>query len=74
MDSKQIDTAMRNRTPVMYDDKRYVRILEYVSWYNEHGERKLSAVLLEKDKCTLRVPAEKVEEYNYEAERSTQTD
>lgn len=62
MDSKQIDTAMRRKTPVMYNDQRYVRILEYVMWYDKHGKRQLSAVLLGEQNYTVRVPAEKVEE------------
>lgn len=62
MDSKQIDTAMRNKTPVMYNGQRYVRILEYVMWYDNQGKRKLSAVLLSEQNYTVRVPSEKVEE------------
>lgn len=64
MDSKQIDTAMRNRTPVMYDGKRYVRILEYVMWYDAQGKRKLSVVLLADGNYSVRVPAEKAEVCN----------
>lgn len=62
MDSKQIDTAMRNKTPVMYNGQRYVRILEYVMWYDKQGKRHLSAVLLGEQNYTVRVPSEKVEE------------
>lgn len=64
MTSKEIDTAMRNRTPVMYDGKRYVRILEYVMWYDNSGIRKLSVVLLADGNYSVRVPAEKVEVYD----------
>lgn len=60
MDSKQIDTAMRNRSPVMYDGVRYARILEYVSWYDDLGKHRLSVVLLGRN-CTNKVPADKVE-------------
>lgn len=62
MDSKQIDTAIRNKTPVMYNGQRYVRILEYVMWYDKQGKRQLSAVLLGDQNYTVRVPSEKVEE------------
>lgn len=62
MDSKQIDTAMRNKTPVMYNGQRYVQILEYVIWYDKQGKRQLSAVLLGEQNYTVRVPSEKVEE------------
>lgn len=62
MDSRQIDVAMRNRTPVTYNGQKYVRILEYISWYDEQGKRNLSAVLLADGNYTVRVPAEKVEE------------
>lgn len=62
MDSKQIDAAMRNQTPVMYDGKRYERIIEFISWYDSRRKRQLSAVLLADGNYTVRVPAEKVEE------------
>lgn len=62
MDSRQIDTAMHNRTPVMHNGQKYIRILEYVSWYDAQGKRNLSAVLLADGNYTVRVPAEKVEE------------
>lgn len=62
MDSKQIDAAMRNKTPVMYNGQRYVRILEYVMWYDKQGKRKLSAVLLGEQNYTIKVPSEKVED------------
>lgn len=62
MDSKQIDAAMRNKTPVMYNDQRYIRILEYVMWYDKQSKRQLSAVLLGEQNYTVRVPSEKVEE------------
>lgn len=60
MDSAQIDAAMRNRLPVVYDGKRYDRIIEYVSWYDTNGNRRLSAVLLQ-GRTSYRVPAERVE-------------
>ncbi len=62
MDSKQIDTAMRNRTPVIYNGERYARILEYVLWYDKQGKRQLSVVLLdEQGNYSVRVTADKVE-------------
>ncbi len=61
MDSKQIDKAMRNRTPVIYNGERYARILEYVLWYNKQSKRKLSVVLLaEQGNYSVRVLADKV--------------
>ena len=60
MDSKEIHAAMRKRLPVMYEGKRYDRIIEYVSFYDKSGQRQLSAVLLQ-GRTSFRVPAEKVE-------------
>lgn len=60
MDSKEIDAAMRNRLPVVYDGRRYDRILEYVSWYDDKKTRQLSVGLL-LGRTLHRVPADKVE-------------
>lgn len=60
MDNKQVDHAMRNRLPVVYDGKRYDRILEFVSSYDENGNRRLSVGLLQ-GRTLHRVPADKVE-------------
>jgi len=60
MDSKQIDMAMKNRLPVIYDGTRYDRIIEYVCWYDNNGKRRLSVVLL-KDRCSVRVPTDRVQ-------------
>ena len=60
MDSKQIDTAMRLRLPVIYEGKRYDRIQEYVSWYDAYGHRRLSCGLVA-GRHLVRVAAEKVE-------------
>lgn len=60
MDSKQIDAAMRDKLPVVYDGKRYDRIQEYVSWYDNTGHRRLSCGLV-LGRHLVRVPAEKVE-------------
>lgn len=60
MDSKQIDAAMRERIPVVYDGKKYERIIEYVSWYDNNKNRRLSVVLLQ-GRTSYRVPADKVE-------------
>lgn len=61
MDSKQIDTAMRERMPVTYDGIQYKRILEFISWYDKTGKHRLSVVLLERnERNTVRVPADKV--------------
>ncbi|MBQ9733940.1 MAG: hypothetical protein IJV74_06875 [Clostridia bacterium] len=60
MDSTQIHTAMREQLPVIYDGRRYDRIIEYISWYDTNKKRRLSAVLL-LGRSSYRVPAEKVE-------------
>lgn len=62
MDSKQIDTAMREKLPIIFGGNQYKRVLEYVSWYDQKGNRQLSAVLLsEQENYTIRVPAHLVE-------------
>lgn len=60
MESKDIDRAMRLRLPVAYDGIRYDRILEYISWYDDTGKRRLSCGLVRQN-YIIRVPAEKVE-------------
>ncbi len=60
MDNKQVDHAMKHRLPVVYDGKRYDRILEFVSSYDENGNRRLSVGLLQ-GRTLHRVPADKVE-------------
>ena len=60
MDSKQIDDAMKRRLPVMFNGRRYDRIMEYISWYNDEGKRRLSVGLLLGNHYH-RVPADKVE-------------
>lgn len=60
MTSAEIDAAMRDRLPVVYDGVRYDRIQEYVAWYDERNRRRLSVVLLARN-YTVRVPANKVE-------------
>ena len=60
MDNKQVDHAMRHRLPVVYDGKRYDRILEFASSYDENGNRRLSVGLLQ-GRSLHRVPADKVE-------------
>lgn len=65
MTSKEIDEAMKNRAPVFYNGDEYRRILEYVSWYDDNGKRRLSVVLLAKQgNYSVRVPADKVEAVN----------
>lgn len=60
MDSKAIDEAMKRRLPVKYEGRRYDRILEYISFYDNNRKRRLSVVLLEGN-SSCRVPADKVE-------------
>ena len=59
MDSNQIVEAMKRRLPVMYEGRRYDRIMEYVLWYDNDKKRRLSLVLLEGN-SSFRVPADKV--------------
>ena len=59
MDSKEIDRAMRDRLPVVYEGHRYERISEYISWYGESGKRQLSVVLINRN-YSVRAPADKV--------------
>ena len=62
MDSKQIDAAMKEQTPVIYDGVQYKRILEFVSWYDYPKKRQLSVVLLPMHgRYTVRVPAERTD-------------
>ena len=60
MDSKAIDRAMKDSLPVVFNGKRYDRIAEYISFYNDKKERCLSVVLLQ-GRTSYRVPADKVE-------------
>lgn len=60
MDSREIDHAMRHRLPVMYEGKRYDRIAEYISYYDDKKQRHLSVVLIQ-GRTSYRVPADKVE-------------
>lgn len=63
MNSKQIDDAMRQQLPVKYEGKRYDRILEYISRYDDQCRRTLSVGLLQGNSI-FRVPAEKVEAWS----------
>lgn len=60
MNSKQIDTAMKDCLPVMFDGKRYDRIAEYISFYDDKKQHHLSVVLIQ-GRTSYRVPADKVE-------------
>lgn len=60
MDSKMVDLAMREQLPVIYDGRRYTRILRFISWYDESGRRRLS-VELKDGNTAYTVPADKVE-------------
>ena len=59
MDSKEIDIAMRNRIPVIYEDVKYDYIEEYTSKWKD-GKRLLSAGL-RLGRSLYRVPADKVQ-------------
>lgn len=60
MDSKEIHRAMRLKLPVICDGRRYERIKEAISWYDDSGKNRLSCGLIEKN-VYMRVPADKVE-------------
>lgn len=62
MDSKEIHAWMKKGLPVVCDGKKYVRILEYVSWFDSNGKHQLSCVLLD-GRNSVRVKAEKVEKW-----------
>ena len=62
MDGRQIDLAMKYRVPVMYEGRRYERIIKYSSWYDFRGlkpVRRLSVTLLD-GRASVEVPANKV--------------
>ena len=62
MNSKQIDLAMEHRVPVMYEGRRYERIIKYSSWYDFRGLkpiRRLSVTLLD-GRASVEVLANKV--------------
>lgn len=59
MDSKQIDRAMRDKLPVVYEGVRFDYIQEYVMWYLS-GKRMLSVGLVVGNSL-VRAPADKVE-------------
>ena len=61
MDSKEIDRAMRDRLPVVYDGKRFEYIKDYISWYDDNRRRRLSVLLIDSKHHAYRVPADKVE-------------
>lgn len=60
MDSKAIDHAMKHRLPVRWEGIRYEYIAEYVSWYDNKGNRQLSCGVVANN-CIVRVPADRVE-------------
>lgn len=60
VDNKQIDRAMKYRLPVVYDGKRFDCIKEFISWYDENGNRQLSVGIME-GRTIHRVLASKVE-------------
>lgn len=59
LDSKAIHELMRSKRPVTYNGIQYERITEYVSWYDDFGNHKLSVTLL-RDNYTIRVLADKI--------------
>lgn len=62
MDSKQITEAMRLKLPVRYNGGEYLRISEYILWYDAAGHRQTSVSLLDKNNNSVtRAPADRVE-------------
>lgn len=62
MDSKEIVAAMKARRPVLYQGRKYRCITEYILWFDERGEQKTSAALLDmQSNSTLRVPSDRIE-------------
>lgn len=59
LDSKTIHELMRSRQPITYDGVQYDRIAEYISWYDQLGNHKLSVVLI-RGNYSIRVLADKI--------------
>lgn len=59
LDSKTIHELMRSRTPITYDGVQFDRIAEYISWYDQLGNHKLSVVLI-RGNYSIRVLADKI--------------
>lgn len=61
MNSKDIIEAAEQRKPVIYDGAVYPRILEYILWFDDAGERNYSVTLLDKNGATrVRASANKI--------------
>lgn len=60
MSSKEIIDAAEQRKPVMYEGALYPRILEYILWFDNVGERKYSVTLLDKSGSRVRASASKI--------------
>lgn len=58
---KELIEAMRQKLPVMYNGAEYMRITKYILWFDDRGEKKLSAELLDKNGgSVVQVPADRV--------------
>lgn len=69
MDSKQITEAMRLKLPVRYNGNDYLRITEYILWYDSAGHRQTSLTLLDRtEHSTVRALAHRVELAGKEAD------
>ncbi len=69
MGSKQIVKAMKQKSPVIYDGSVYLRILEYILWFDENGHQQTSVILLDKNNAsTIRVPASSISLIGQESE------
>ena len=55
----RVHEAMRRKLPVKHNHIRYDRILEWISWYTDQGEHRVSVVLLEK-RNSVRVPVDEI--------------
>lgn len=60
MDSKEIHRAMKLRLPVMYEGVRFERIDQYISHYDAAGKHLLSVRLIESNRSSTQVLADKV--------------
>lgn len=49
LQSKEIIEAIQNRSPIIYNGAKYIRILEYILWFTDAGEQRTSVTLLDKN-------------------------
>lgn len=60
-DSAAIIEAMQKKLPVIYDGVEYKRITKYILWFDDRGEKRLSAELLDKNGgSVVQAPADRI--------------